>query len=191
MSEKERPAALLTEAQRDYLRGEKDYAPSAERDIRSRIRERVQASMFDLALVANNLPLDDLDKALSEPDWFEPEPGSMLPLGSCMPRLATLLYLYNRDRETQAEGQPDGWATANAVKGGIEAALTRMSVSYESVDVSIEVDRGDDLETLADRDDLSTLSRDQLTQLLRAGLITGDEHAEAWVKKTEQERDEE
>lgn len=65
-------AALLTKAQRAYLRGEKDYRPSVEREVRSRIRKRVYASFFDLALLAYNLPDEDYDRIMDDLGVHEP-----------------------------------------------------------------------------------------------------------------------
>jgi hypothetical protein len=47
----DRPASVLTDAQRAYLRGEKDYRPAVERDLQSRLRKRVRAAVEDLALL--------------------------------------------------------------------------------------------------------------------------------------------
>ncbi|MFC6823743.1 hypothetical protein [Halopelagius fulvigenes] len=181
------PAAILTTAQREYLTGEREVEGATERMLRGRIRDRLQVSIFDLAVIVNEMSLDDLDEALSEPDGYESNSGTTPPLNARMYSLATLLYLYHREGEVAGEGQSDGWLTALDIEEGIRRALTRMGVSYNDVNVSIDVDRAEDLETLADREDLASLSREQLTQLLTAGLISGDEHAEAWMEKRSRE----
>lgn len=55
--------ALLTETQREYLRGEHtDLSDAGKRMKRKRIRDRIQASLTDLALLASALPgSDDFD----------------------------------------------------------------------------------------------------------------------------------
>lgn len=53
------PTAVLTNPQREYLRGERD--PAQERTMRTRIRERVRAGLGDLALIATSLSEEDLD----------------------------------------------------------------------------------------------------------------------------------
>jgi len=175
----DRPVSVLTTAQREYLRGERDVDGADERMMRSRIRGRLKAAIFDLSLVANTLPRDDLDEALSEPDDYDAVLGSSPPIIGRMYALPMLLYLFNREREANTPDRPDGWRTGIFVESGIESALTRMGVGYDSVDVSIEVTRAAPLEALAERD-LTSLTKPQLTQLLRAGLISGDEHAQAW-----------
>lgn len=48
----DRPAALLTESQREYIRGEREIDnASHERSLRSRIRERVHAGILDFSLL--------------------------------------------------------------------------------------------------------------------------------------------
>lgn len=60
MGDDEEPAALLTQAQRAYLRGEKDYRPSVERQVKTRIRRRVQTALeTDFALLADEFDLEE------------------------------------------------------------------------------------------------------------------------------------
>lgn len=48
------PASMLTNAQRDWIRGEKEYRPSAERELRGRIRDRFAAAItVDMPLMAD------------------------------------------------------------------------------------------------------------------------------------------
>jgi hypothetical protein len=175
----DRPSALLTPRQRDALRGESDLSARGERAARARIRDRLQASIFDLQLIASTLPLEDLDTALSEPDQYESNPDTQPPLTNALPTLPEIVYLRYRDTAHAAEGQHDGWQTAVAVERGIESALTRMGIGYDSIDVDIHVERAENLEELADGD-LASYSPDRLTQLHRAGLIDGDQFSQAW-----------
>lgn len=66
--DRDRPAALLTDSQRAYLRGEKDYRPSVERDVKRRIRNRIQAATEDLALLLDRSDWEEVEKALDETD---------------------------------------------------------------------------------------------------------------------------
>jgi hypothetical protein len=54
----DRPSAVLTKGQREYLRG--DRTPAQERTTKSRIRQRILTSVQDLALLHNSLSEDDL-----------------------------------------------------------------------------------------------------------------------------------
>jgi hypothetical protein len=175
----DRPSALLTPRQRDALRGESDLNARGERAARARIRERLQASIFDLQLIASTLPLDDLDKALSEPEEYESKPGTQPPMTNALHTLPEMVYLSYRDSGPAAEGQPDGWQTALTVERGIESALTRMGIGYDSIDVEIQVERAEKLEEFAEGD-LASYSPDRLTQLHRAGVIDGDQFSQAW-----------
>lgn len=172
----ERPAALLTNAQRAYLRGEKEYRPSAERDVRQRIRERLRAGIFDLQMIVSLIPLTDLDKALTEP-VDELEPGMTMPLTNAMSALPALIYLNHRETEPKTKGRPDGWRTAYDIEEGIKTALARMGVGYETIEVDIRVERGRDLDEI--EGDLANLDRDELGQLHRAGVIDTSEFADA------------
>lgn len=71
----DKPAALLTPRQREYLTSRDDQLPSddAERKIRSRIRKRVVASLSDLELAVTNLPDEDVEQIVSESDRTELE----------------------------------------------------------------------------------------------------------------------
>jgi len=57
----DRPRGLLTEADREFLRGERKLSESAERNARQRIRDRVQTGMADFELLWSLLPDRDLE----------------------------------------------------------------------------------------------------------------------------------
>jgi len=62
-------AAVLTQAQRAYLRGEKDYVPSTARQVRNRIRQRVETSLaVDLPLLVDEFDPEYLVEN-STADW--------------------------------------------------------------------------------------------------------------------------
>jgi hypothetical protein len=63
----ERPRGILSPADRQFLRGEKNLSDSAERNARHRIRNRVQASLADFELLWTYLPDRDL-QLLFAPD---------------------------------------------------------------------------------------------------------------------------
>lgn len=68
-----RQVSILTESQREYLRGERDYSDTSERKKRQRIRDRVRAGIADLALLASTLPeTDDFGLVFDDfEDWHE------------------------------------------------------------------------------------------------------------------------
>lgn len=55
----DRPASLLTDAQRAYLLGEKEYRPSTARDVRRRVQQRIAASAADYALLTSDSVTSD------------------------------------------------------------------------------------------------------------------------------------
>lgn len=182
------PSAVLTKAQRAYLRGEKDYNRATERDVRARIRERYYASLLDLGLLARECPIEELDEALEtgRPEEAPDDPEELAyPMGA-LPDLVTLIYLAHRDVEAEPPAQSDGRRTAVDVESGIKMALIgRLGIDAE-LSVTIEVSRRTNLAALADETaDLADLSAQQLTDLLKADEITGGEHARAWSRKQE------
>jgi len=58
----DRPNALLTDAQRRYLRDKEDYTPSHERKKRKEIRERIRNSLLDCTLLMSRLENRDREQ---------------------------------------------------------------------------------------------------------------------------------
>ncbi|WP_423744771.1 hypothetical protein V5735_01630 (plasmid) [Haladaptatus sp. SPP-AMP-3] len=178
--------SILTQRMRDYLQGEGYDDHDAERMTRKRIRERLRASIFDIQLIASELPLHDLDKAFTEPEEREIEPGFQLPLANSVSALPMLLYLIHREAEMNPNTPNKGWRTELEVESGIEKALVRLGESYEAVDVNITIEGGVPLKELAESE-LASLSTDMLKQLLAADEITSEEFAEATIQKSQDE----
>ena len=185
-SHRDRTSAVLTQAQREYIRGEKDYRPAVEREVKRRIEDRIQASIFDIELLANEYPLAGLDEGLAEPDWWDGGPVSIPPVERAISSLAALIYLRARDTEeivAEQDGRSHGYRTALHIRGGIETALTRLGVAAEDISVDIEVQRGEDLETIAEQGDLSNVGRKQLARMNLEGLISEQEFNKAMTQR--------
>lgn len=178
MDSDELPSSLLTPRQREILKGDTDITARAQRGARARIRDRLHASIFDLHLIASTLPLADIDKALAEPDQYEAEAGTTPPLMNHLEALPALLYLHHREHETEAPSREDGWRTAIFVESGIEMALTRMGIGFESINVDIQVKRAEELDSLMG-EEVKDLSQEQLSQLHRARIIDADTFGKA------------
>lgn len=178
MSSSDLPSALLTPSQRDLLKGEPDISARGERAARSRIRDRLRASILDLQLIVSALPLDDIDDALTEPDEYEPEPGSAPPLANSLPALAAILYLAT----TQEGEEEDLLVFVDSAARGVETAVNRRGKTVEDHEVDWHLEVGDSLEEQA-RGDLSELPEHVLKQLLVAEEITSDQYTEAWTAK--------
>lgn len=175
----DRQRGFLTVADREYLIADDlDLDVTVERQKRYRIRNRLRASILDIALVISKLPLDDTDKALSEPEDYEPEPGSKPPLLNSLPSLATLAFLALSSEETG--GETDITRFLAIVEKGIQHAVTRRDKTIDTLELEGHLEYGDPL-TEVDHDNLAELPRRQLNQLHSVGLITDEEFAEAII----------
>jgi hypothetical protein len=58
----DKPTAILTNAQRKYLQGEKEYRPSVERQVQRRIRERIEQGIADFTTIFHKLDQEEVRK---------------------------------------------------------------------------------------------------------------------------------
>lgn len=63
MSDNDPPAAILTNAQREYIQGKKDYRPSTAEKTDRRIQKRIEYGLFDLRLLFEYLDQEELRKS--------------------------------------------------------------------------------------------------------------------------------
>lgn len=183
-----RRTSILTDNHRKYLLDQME--PSNESEYRGRIRDGLYMSVFDYHLLLNELPIDDIRRALSEPeseiedadvtDFEDLEPDVLRKFGTALPSLFGLSYIKLFPEEQQAENEPLGWRMENYIEHGIMRALNRMGESYTKVNVDIEIQLGESLEDLAD-ENLTELDHATLSQLRKGGHISDDQFAEAWV----------
>jgi hypothetical protein len=172
------PASVLTTAQREYLLGQRALEGGGERAVKRRIRQRIEYALVDLLLLADVCPDKELEKV--RPDTGE----------RTLPTQALAAFLYRMQPEnagiaedfieSQTPSDRDrraAWVESD-VSRGIESMIQKWEGVDADVETSITVERGEDLETLADRN-LSELSRDQLDTLLYTGEIGTKEYGEA------------
>lgn len=172
------PSSLLTPSQRAYLRGDReDVSDGNKRAIRRRIRNRLKAGIMDCHMIVNQLPLDDIETGLQEPEVSDGEVYK--PVGSAVSSLAALVYLKARSYEADP-----AQSIEVDIRHGIADALGRLGVSTQTIDVTIDIETGPDLADLAD-EDLAELSRDTLLQLLNAGEISQEDFAEVVLARKE------
>lgn len=164
------PASVLTPTQREYLTGQKEPSEASERAMRHRIRERLVPAMLDFELLARNLPEEELEKIRPfEGDKDLPKAG-----------LTAWVYLMQPDyaneniSEEKRVQRAATW-TEHSVKNGIELALGERKDELAEVDVAIEIDRGEDLDAIAEQP-LEELPRDTLDKLLTTDRITAEEY---------------
>lgn len=73
MAENDKPASLLTNTQRDYLKEKEPVSSSYERNLRNNIQDRIEVSMGDFATLFHELNEDDVREAFG--DNFAPRIG--------------------------------------------------------------------------------------------------------------------
>lgn len=196
----ELPSALLTNAQRGYLRGEKEYRPSVEEEVRRRIRNRLRATMQDFVLVLRNLDVQDIQTALERRAGLaDRERGETIPspeqeeirLENGMAAAIGVVYLAGLERSPPASAQAEDdlltytkFVVKRAEKG-VRMALNRIGVSTESVDVNIDIELGQEFDALAglDTSELAEYSMTELLQAHQAGTIDHDQFMGAMNKK--------
>jgi len=166
----DRPSALLTKAQRAYLRGERpDYSPSAERDVKRRIRDRIRASAADASLIIEEVEPDEIEKAAEEAATN----------ASALVALAVLIEELSPNYGTGVEGADDN-PLETTVSAGIQNGFRKLGHSWRGIDVTVK--RGDPLDELAERE-LSTLSLNELDQIFMAGRITREEYSQENIRR--------
>lgn len=197
-------AALLTEAQREYLKGNKEYRPSVERDVRKRIRDRLRATLVvDLRLLLDGGVKDgriNHDQILSEID-----------LGQAWP-LATLLFLWAsyhptftdredfeeslRDTETDPSPQIMTTRTAKsfdrAVESGVEVALEYDDTEYVPLEIEndLTVSLGESVSDMSE-EEIADLPRRTVDRLFRDGDLDMEQYACVMERKLGRVRSEE
>jgi hypothetical protein len=171
----ERPAALLTKAQREYLRGEKDYAPSTERDIRSRIRDRVRDGLADLELLVEYLPDEELEEAIRPEGEAGPRLWQLIGfLYAAGPKLPSQMEdLVNTDFPARKEQKPlDEWLEQIIKMGIQQGARRRDGVTVGRIDVDVQIVGAEDGK------DQSEYTFDELGFLVQEGQISREEFIE-------------
>jgi hypothetical protein len=179
----ERDAALLTNAQRAYIKGEKEYRGKVEQDMIRRIRARLYNSMLDLSLAVREFPIDEIDTAFESPPPGTPGPPEQPHATEAMSDFFALKYLVHRDIELES-GQTEGWRLAMDAEDGLELALNDLLGVNATVSVDVDITRRGRLENLAEEtDDYADLSLDQLEALRQNEYIAPSDYAEAFLTK--------
>lgn len=66
MAKTDKPAALLTNTQREYLKGEESVSQSYERNLRDNIHDRIEATMGDFVTLFAELDQEDVQEAFGD-----------------------------------------------------------------------------------------------------------------------------
>ncbi|WP_336344799.1 hypothetical protein [Halalkalicoccus ordinarius] len=181
------PASVLTPAQREYFFGERDLTGSSERALLRRIRHRIRAASWDFLLLVHTFPHKEMEKIRTDDeDRVEPLHSLAGFLYAAQPENPLIASDLVKDGPGTEAESPDRRAQRlqGTISRGIEQAISSREGVEADVDVSITVDRGEDLESLAEGD-LSRLSRDQLDLLLHSGTISKKEYGDANARRLE------
>lgn len=189
---------ILTATQRAYLRGESAIEPNSshERAIRSRIRNRLYNSIFDLALLQTTLEPRDIEQAFEDNNGpvanhrasLQTEPKKPLKewrhILNHIGRVLALIFdgtaRVSRYRDFQIGNEDDDTdeiikMIASFVEDGVTKMFLQRGVTVNDVTVQIGVELGPRLSNVS-TDDLSALSETQLKQLLETGTISPEEY---------------
>lgn len=177
---------FLTETQREYLAGRHEPPTNnADRQIRSKIRDRTKKALEDLHRVALGFDKTDIDQILFDnKDWFEWEAWEKAQDVDTeeqrhlenMVGLMTLFYSATLDKEPPLLEL----ITEHAIRGVHEDQFEVV----ENVNVSIEVELGDHVEQI-DTDEPGELSTKEARMAHRAGRISDEEWEENQDRKHE------
>jgi hypothetical protein len=143
MSGEQRPRGLLSEADRDYLRGEREFSSvQAERNARARIRDRLYAGVRDFELLVERL--EDRDRELVFEKRFDDAGTEAFDA-----LVAAVAFLYRGVDDTDLAFETVLHEAVNvAVAGEERAATVDLDVTFQSLTVEglrRKLDRGESL----------------------------------------------
>ena len=160
-----RDRGFLTDVDRQFISGAKEYDSSVGRSNRRRsIRERTQNGLQDLKY----LPLLE---AKQRERIFEQIDEELRPdeLRNCIASLTTFLYLGMEDPESWVED-----AVEIGVRDGLSATRTGSSWGFPEVSVEIDSNPAHDLDQLEEtfKDDHHWLTNEEVGVLVRSGRLS-------------------
>jgi hypothetical protein len=163
----DRGASLLTNAQREYLRGEREVDAPNERAIRSRIRERTVNAVLDFSILVQGLDEEDIEK-IRKDERLSPEKSGWKYTSKALADMFGFLYLL----------QDRGPRMVQTMKRGTRRAEERRGNRVTNYDIEFRFDTQpiERLERL--RDSGEELDIDELKDLVRTGAMTLDEYTE-------------
>lgn len=179
--------SLLTETQREFLRAseserEEKYSKQQRSYHRQNIHERLRAGIPDFSIILHNLPPEEIEQALEIREiGGRGDPGDLI-LEIGVADAVGVAHIAYRDRDL---GRSEGEFIAKRVEKGIQNALNRLGKTVRSVDVSLEVDVGEDIDSFGGRgpEELAEFSIYELQQVLTEDRITPEQFMAAMEKK--------
>jgi len=199
MADNEPPAALLTDSQRDLLRGESDLTARGERAARSRIRDRFRATFEDLRLLfGSGAPEQkvDIKKVLEDVDagrvW--PLPALLFMWAREHPMLIDAgdfedaVSLVDTDISPETRTERITASFDSQVEAGVRAALELSDFDHvpEDVENELTVSLGKPIDEMTEAE-LANLPRRTLDLLFRKGDLDDAEYARVMRLKLDSE----
>jgi len=173
---------LLTEAQREYLRGDREYdTVNAETQMRSRIRKRVRGGLQDMAFFAEHAKHQDIVQVpykKKEPNKPLQE-SQMSPFGKEFSAIIGLLYRLRRDKRV----------LEHHIENGVEDALRQEGVlAGVYADIRFINKRpAHEIKDTLENQGVSAVTPVGLRLLLERDEITPEEYAEYYKERQEQQ----
>lgn len=181
----DRPEAILTKDQREYLFGESDIESKSarSRSMRQNIRRRVTDGILDFSILLEHLEDRDRDEIFNDEAHAlqdEDEDMGSVPMGQVSnSAIDTIAFVF------QHVDNEHGFS--KKVEKAIERAAH--SAGYDAdANVDIDIDLGDRLYAILERLETKgpeSVSHAELRTLLDAGELTHIEHAEIVLEKAE------
>lgn len=170
----ERPRGILTPADRAYLLGEREYdRTQTERNVRARIRDRVEAATYDFETLVEGL--DDRDRRLVFEERFGAEGGAEA--FDALVSAVAFLYLAVGDTDLDfetvlAEGINVAEATEDRV-ATVDFAVSRAERSPETLRRKLELGEDLTLTEIAVLQDSDAVSEGELARYLGEDRASG------------------
>lgn len=172
MSE-DRPRGVLTAADREYLLGERTYdREQTERNVRARIRDRIEAGVYDFETLVEGL--DEHDRRLVFEDRFGSEGGAAA--FDALVSAVAFLYLAVGDTELAfetvlAEGINVAEATEDRV-ATVDLSVTRAERTPDALRRKLELGEDLTLTEIAALQESDAVSESELARYLGADRAT-------------------
>ena len=172
----DKPGAVLTPNQRQFLRGERDDiepGSSYERTVRSRIRERLRVAMSDYSLLLAETDEEWLEEAFS---LFEHEKAHLDGLAAGLIDGTAFMFAANVAAYQKSVTDPQSYSDLTGE--AVARACRHADIAVDEVWVDIEIEGARPLDEFVD-ENLEDMPLTALRQRYLAGAISEEEIDEA------------
>lgn len=173
----ERPRGILSPADREYLANPDSRSRQAKYKRQDAIVERTRQSFHDFRTLHSSLPGELRKEAFTDDYDEDAPPEEMQHVFNSLPYVFAFLYEGIRDTNRSPESPVEVYE--DFIASGLRQALNKEGTAVRSIDVTIDIEQGEELEELAERDDLTY---PEVKQLLEGGEITPEEYLQLSAK---------